>query len=65
MIVELGAVIGVPSRIIHSAASTRGALFSAFEGHVCLGADHWFDVVVVAGFVKIQDPVHVSVVRDA
>ena len=64
MVVELGAIIGVAAGIIDSSSSTRRAFFSTFEGHVCLGADHWFDAVIVAGVIEVQDAVHVPMIGD-
>ena len=32
--------------------------------HICLSPEDWLDAPVLAGAVKVQDAVHVSVVRD-
>ena len=64
VVVELLALLALSPGVVY-APPAHGALVAGLGRHVGLHPDHGGDVLLPAGLVEVEDPVHVPVVGDA
>ena len=64
VVVELLALLALSTGVVDSPPA-HGALMAGLGRHVGLHPDHGGDVLLPAGLVEVEDPVHVPVVGDA